>query len=103
MEANELKIFASKMFQEKLEGLQSLYSEKAELVLSVRKGKDDDRGRSLMIHLQGKDQLWCSTKGVAVCLWQNDDETQYKEIVVEKLIDLAVINQMTNITVVESD
>lgn len=103
MDANELKIFVSKIFQDKVEGLKSLYSEQPELTIFVRKGKDDLKGRCLMINLQAKGQAWSSNKGLLVCLWQEDEEMQHKDLVIEKMTELAKDNHMPKVNIVESD
>jgi hypothetical protein len=99
MELNNITNRAETYFDQKADKLKQAYSEEAIAVVFVKHGKDDEKGRCYMVNLIVGSNYWNSFNGVKMSLWQEDEEYQYKDQLVEFLLELAKNNGFDNISV----
>jgi hypothetical protein len=83
--------------------MKTAYAENQQASIFVKKGKDDLKGRCLMINLVVGDSFWLSSKSVKVTLWEQDEECQNKDEVVSTLLSLAKENKFLNLKVLEEN
>ena len=103
MEFNFIKKRIEQGFSEKMDLLKKAYSKDKNATIFIRPGKDDQKGRCLMINFVVGSSFWLSPNSVNVTLWQDDEEYALKDQVVETLTSLAKENGFSNLKVQEKD
>ncbi len=78
-----------KDFTERLENMKLAFAEDPQATIFVRPGKDDMQGRCYMINFVVGSAFWLAKPCVDVTLWQNDDEMQFKNEIVDAFLVLA--------------
>lgn len=101
MELYQIKNKLEKDFSQKVDSLKETYKDNAKAIIFVTKGKDDRKGRCLIVNLVSGADVWFSKKGVSTTLWETEDSCMFKSDVVDFLYELAKAHGIGNIEVVD--
>lgn len=99
MELYQIKNSLEKDFSQKVDALKEIYKENSKATIFVTKGKDDLRGRCLMVNLVSGADQWFSKKGVSASLWENQDCCIFKSDIVDFLFELAKAHGIENVSI----